>query len=162
MKKNYIKTTSNHLLILNSRRQQATITMVINFRVMTQQIPTIYRKVMMLELRFKKKLIENIFGINSAILFMQIFKHNSHVSLQFEFMSDCNKNWIEKKPPQKYTFCNTIFKHFFFHFLQKTNCMESSCIPLANSLKIQKKKNQLHFKDTFSIFSSELTIRFAV
>ena len=101
-KKNYIITTSNHLLILNSRRQQATITMVINFRVMTQQIPTIYRKVMMLELRFKKKLIENIFGINSAILFMQIFKHNSHVSLQFEFMSDCNKNWIKKNPTKIY------------------------------------------------------------
>ena len=119
MKKNYIITTSNHLLVLNSRRQQATITMVINFRVMTQQIPTIYRKVMMLELRFKKKLIENIFGINSAILFMQIFKHNSHVSLQFEFMSDCNKNWIKKTPHNNILFAILFLNTFFFIFFRK-------------------------------------------
>lgn len=111
-----ITTTSNHLLILNSRRQQVPITMVINFRVMTQHIPTIYRKLMMLELRFKKKLIENIFGTNSAVLFMQIFKYKFHVSLQFEFMSDCTQNWKLKKPSKIFILLFFFYSFFFSTF----------------------------------------------
>ena len=145
MKKNYIKTTSNHLLILNSRRQQATITMVINFRVMTQQIPTIYRKVMMLELRFKKKLIENIFGINSAILFMQIFKHNSHVSLQFEFMSDCNKNCIKKNLHKNILFA-ILFLNTFFSFSSENKLHGIILYPFSKLIENSEEEKSTSFQ----------------